>query len=79
MAMVLSCPNCGAAEDLLYAEQDCTATYRVKAVPWAPDGIATTDEQIQGLKSWRLGCGECGEESDGGEFWTEGWLVDKGD
>lgn len=77
---LLRCPDCGATEDQLYAVQDATIDYRVRANPQAPDGIATFDENISGLKSWYLGCNACGEQGPEGDTWTADWWeeVDEG-
>ena len=77
MPKVLRCPECGANEQDLFAEQDVSRRYSVRADHEAPDGIDTTDPEDQPLKSWRLGCGNCGEQSDAGDFWTEGWLIEE--
>lgn len=76
--MILKCPECGAGEEDLYAEQDASLIYDVKVHADAPDGIETTHRDQQNFKSWRLGCSNCGAQSDGGDFWTEGWLVEEG-
>jgi hypothetical protein len=73
---ILTCPECGADADELYAESEMRVTYSVRAMAAAPDGIETTvadQEYVKG--SWRLGCLRCGAVSEG-ENWTAGWLVE---
>ena len=77
MTKILRCPECGADESMLYAEQAAAILYDVRAEPSARDGIATSNEDVTGFKSWRLGCNSCGVESESGENWTEGWLVER--